>query len=127
MLEAVWDTLTDYENLDRYVPNLQSNVVVEDSPKGAKLRQVGAAKIAPGITFTAQTVVDVKEYVDGLPPSMEADHLSDSAVGAMDGAQSSDSAAVRAFDSVLPLRCAACRYNRLNAVTNGYHALGDSC
>ena len=70
---------------------------------------MGAAKIAPGITFTAQTVVDVKEYVDGLPPSMEADHLSDGATGgdgaqSSDSVQSSDSDAVRAFDSVLPLQ-----------------------
>jgi len=110
VLERVWSTLTDYDNLDKVVPNLVANEVVSRTGCGARLKQLGAAKLAPGVTFTAKTTLDVVEYFDGLPDAMEADHLREAPGGAAAGsiaAQSSrpstDSEAVRAFGEDLPL------------------------
>ncbi len=77
MLEVVWATLTDYENLAKVVPNLVSNKVVrtDDDGRGARLKQVGAAKIAPGITFTAQTTLDVRECAAVPIPHRHRRHL----------------------------------------------------
>ena len=76
--EKVWATLTDYEGLAAVVPNLVKNEVLDFVPQqGARLRQVGAAKLAPGITFTATTTLDVREYRNGILDEMEADHLRD--------------------------------------------------
>ena len=85
VLERVWRTLTDYDNLSDVVPNLVANEVVSrtDAPRGARLKQLGAAKLAPGIVFTATTTLDVVEYFDGLPDAMEADHLLEVADEAM--------------------------------------------
>ena len=85
--------LTDYENLQRVVPNLAVNEVLAlydgdgDNPsysidpslpdevqcekiskqmKGAKLRQVGSAKVA-GINFSAKTTLEVREWPAGMP------------------------------------------------------------
>ena len=79
MLELVWATLTDYPNLALVVPNLVSNDVLstDDDGKGARLQQVGAAKIGPGITFKAQTTLDVREWPGGLPADKEADYLAE--------------------------------------------------
>jgi len=100
VLELVWQTLTDYDNLADAVPNLVDNKVVyrDDDGLGARLKQVGAAKIAPGITFTAQTTLDVREYESGLPPDMETDYLEGSGTG------SSASDAARAASEKQPLR-----------------------
>ena len=107
VLELVWATLTDYDNLDKVVPNLVSNTVVrrDEDARGARLKQVGGAKLAPGITFTAQTTLDVREYPEGLPKSMEADYLSadESAGSKMTQGARRASAAARAFGSSLPL------------------------
>ena len=133
VLELVWKTLTDYDNLADAVPNLVKNEVLSrtDSPRGARLKQLGAAKLAPGVTFTATTTLDVVEYFDGLPSSMEAEHLVEVADGAKaakpgsiawqsdykdrtggtltatseadDARPSSDSDAVRAYGEALPL------------------------
>ena len=93
--EKVWATLTDYEGLAAVVPNLVKNEVLDFVPQqGARLRQVGAAKLAPGITFTATTTLDVREYRNGIPDEMEADHLRDPEG---DGSEpSTDSEAIRA-------------------------------
>ena len=120
VFELVWKTLTDYDNLADAVPNLVKNEVLSrtDSPRGARLKQLGAAKIAPGVTFTATTTLDVVEYVDGLPASMEAEHLvEEEASGKKNDAPpgsiawqsqesarpSSDCDAVRAYSQTFPL------------------------
>lgn len=92
--DVVWRVLTDYERLSDAVPNLVENKVVERySDGGALLRQVGAAKLAPMITFKATTTLKVKAYVNGLPAEMQAEHLGDS-----------DSDAVRKVGAALPLQ-----------------------
>jgi hypothetical protein len=96
-VDDVWRVLTDYAHLQDVVPNLSVNVVLEEYPaissdpillpndkdvptnaeqcqmssqqlKGAKLRQVGGAKIA-GINFSARTTLEVREWPTGLPDS----------------------------------------------------------
>ena len=118
-LELVWNMLTDYPNLADGIPNLVSNKVLSTTvdPPGARLEQLGAAKLAPMVTFTATTTLDVVEYMGGLPPYMEADHLkeeeeaeaaADETAGfkGADGSvkkASSDSAAVRKYGEGMPL------------------------
>ena len=93
-IDRVWDLLTDYSHLQDVVPNLSVNTVLEEYPgadpatvhmddgpnisnadqcqqlaeqmKGAKLFQVGGAKIA-GINFSARTTLEVREWPMGLP------------------------------------------------------------
>ncbi len=95
-VDDVWNVLTDYENLQNVVPNLVVNQVMElyngDSNmvnydihpnvskedecnairgistklKGAKLKQVGGAKVV-GINFSAQVTLEVREWPNGIP------------------------------------------------------------
>jgi len=87
--------LTDYENLKDVIPNIVTNTIldlydgdpdthtsdfVEDPVipaeeqcknlanklKGAKLQQVGGAKIV-GINFSARTTLEVREWPEGMP------------------------------------------------------------
>jgi len=101
-LELVWRTLTDYPRLAEVVPNLISNTVLrsDDDGRGARLQQVGAASLAPGITFKAQTTLDVREYTSGLPAEMEADYL---ATPPASSTSESRDAATRRLGSTLPV------------------------
>jgi len=93
--EMVWATLTDYQNLAKVVPNLVSNTVLSaEAHVGARLQQVGTARLGGVATFTAQTTLDVREYRHGLPAYMEADHLDGQA----------DQASAREIGAALPLR-----------------------
>ena len=92
-VDTVWNVLTDYANLQKVVPNLVVNEVLErfeGSPantrfstdasqpyekqcealtthlKGALLRQVGGAKVV-GINFSARTTLEVREWPQGMP------------------------------------------------------------
>lgn len=91
-VDDVWNVLTDYANLQKVVPNLVVNEVVElykgakslqvtidtskpeekqceelaSKMKGALLKQVGGAKVA-GINFSARTTLEVREWPQGLP------------------------------------------------------------
>ena len=94
--DDVWNVLTDYQNLQKAVPNLVvndvlelynydknykglDNIVIDGSKpeevqcqelskqmKGALLRQVGGARVA-GIQFSARTTLEVREWPHGLP------------------------------------------------------------
>lgn len=102
VLDLVWNTLTDYPNLADGIPNLVDNKVLERRENGARLAQVGGATLAPGITFTAKTTLDVTEYLEGLPSHMEADHLE--AAGAdSEEAGGLGAKAVRRYGEALPL------------------------
>mmetsp|Transcript_7254 Transcript_7254/g.10258 ORF Transcript_7254/g.10258 Transcript_7254/m.10258 type:complete len:511 (+) Transcript_7254:129-1661(+) len=93
-VDDVWNVLTDYAHLQDVVPNLVVNDVLElynveesipdaieldtslkeedqcqklcNEMKGAKLRQVGGAKVA-GINFSARTTLEVREWPGGMP------------------------------------------------------------
>lgn len=89
----LWTVLTDYHHLQNVVPNLVTNEVLDLYPpietpfnfteagnlpdeeqckllsqnmKGAKLKQVGGAKVV-GINFSARTTLEVREWPNGLP------------------------------------------------------------
>jgi len=82
-LEDVWQVLIDYENLKSVVPSLVKNEVLSrTSDGGARLLQVGGAKVLPGVTFTAKTVLDVKIYTENapIPNSMIANFIDESNV-----------------------------------------------
>lgn len=100
-IEDVWSVLTDYGNLQNVIPNLVANKVRESRDDGgAILEQVGGAKVLPGVTFKAKTVLDVCTYKEGnpIPDEWTADHLPDApGIGAGD-------AEVRAYDKRLPLQ-----------------------
>jgi hypothetical protein len=89
-VDKVWAVLTDYSNLQKVVPNLVVNEVLElydgstnckvdtslpedeqceqisQQMRGSLLRQVGGAKVA-GINFSARTKLEVREWPQGLP------------------------------------------------------------
>lgn len=92
-VETVWNVLTDYEHLQKVVPNLSVNEVlalydgddqypsssidpslsdevqcekISKHMRGAKLRQVGSAKVV-GINFSAKTTLEVREWPEGMP------------------------------------------------------------
>merc|ERR1719161_2082923 len=95
-MQSVWDVLTDYENLDKAVPSLvQNDVLQRYEDGGARIEQTGAADVLPGVRFKAKMVLDIKTYLEEnpIPESQIADHLEDTA----------SSADVREFDAKLPL------------------------
>ncbi len=90
-VDDVWKLLTDYPNLQKVVPNLVVNEVLElyhgdevvldvdtslsddeqckaiaNQMKGAVLKQVGGAKVV-GINFSARTTLEVREWPSGMP------------------------------------------------------------
>ena len=90
-VDDVWSLLTDYPNLQKVVPNLVVNDVLElydgnnegkitvdalsdaeqcqtiaNNMKGAVLKQVGGAKVV-GINFSARTTLEVREWPTGMP------------------------------------------------------------
>jgi len=91
-VDSVWQVLTDYSNLQKVIPNLVVNEVLElydgvpsdqvtvdtNTPdelqceemskqlKGSLLRQVGGAKVV-GINFSARTTLEVREWPQGMP------------------------------------------------------------
>jgi len=92
-VDDVWALLTDYPNLQKVVPNLVVNEVLQlypgiaepaivvhdpvtsaadqcqtlaDNMKGAVLKQVGGAKVV-GINFSARTQLEVREWPLGMP------------------------------------------------------------
>jgi len=77
-IDSVWNVLTNYEELQMVVPSLVKNEVMYRTPDGgARLKQVGGAKVFPGVTFTAKTVLDVNIYPESnpLPLSMQSPSL----------------------------------------------------
>lgn len=93
-VDDVWSLLTDYDNLEKVVPSLVVNEVVEryegdsTSPinygmspgmdeearcrelskhmRGSKLRQLGGAKVL-GFNFAASVTLEVREWPQGIP------------------------------------------------------------
>jgi len=94
-IDRVWNVLTCYEKLHEVVPSLVKNEVLYRTDHGARLSQVGGAKVLPGVTFTAKTVLDVVTYTETtpIPANMTADHLGNDATDEE----------VRQFDKLLPL------------------------
>ena len=67
-MDSIWEVLTTYEKLQDCVPSLVKNEVLARTPDGgARLKQVGGARVLPGVTFTAKTVLDVRVYREDSP------------------------------------------------------------
>lgn len=78
-IESIWAVLTNYDRLQDVVPSLVKNEVLQRySDGGARLLQVGGAKVLPGVTFKAKTVLDVRLYTETkpIPESMFQPHSS---------------------------------------------------
>lgn len=92
-VEDVWSVMTNYEQLEKVVPNLVHNQVLEKTDNGgARLWQIGRASwqiLGRHFYFQAGTTLDVKLFPDGLPE--------DSIAGAHLDAASLSSAEARAM------------------------------
>ena len=56
-VQLLWDVLTDYENLSRFIPNLSSSELIQRQGQTVRLQQVGSQQLL-GLRFSAQGVVD---------------------------------------------------------------------
>eukprot|EP00747_Dinoflagellata_sp_TGD_P020607 gnl/TRDRNA2_/TRDRNA2_127931_c0_seq2.p1 gnl/TRDRNA2_/TRDRNA2_127931_c0~~gnl/TRDRNA2_/TRDRNA2_127931_c0_seq2.p1 ORF type:complete len:350 (+),score=37.13 gnl/TRDRNA2_/TRDRNA2_127931_c0_seq2:116-1165(+) len=67
-MQSVWDMLTDYDNLHKVVPNLVRNQVLQRyADGGARIAQTGGCSVLPGVSFTANMVLDVHPYREERP------------------------------------------------------------
>mmetsp|Transcript_8333 Transcript_8333/g.8305 ORF Transcript_8333/g.8305 Transcript_8333/m.8305 type:complete len:388 (+) Transcript_8333:299-1462(+) len=67
-IDSIWEVLTAFDKLQEVVPSLVKNEVVSLTGNGgARLSQVGGAKVLPGVTFTAKMVLDVNIYKEDTP------------------------------------------------------------
>ena len=57
---ALWDVLTDYENLDQFSPNLSSSELIHRNGDTVRLQQVGSQKLL-GLRFSAQVLLELQE------------------------------------------------------------------
>eukprot|EP00466_Bigelowiella_natans_P005884 jgi/Bigna1/140803/aug1.58_g15511 len=74
-MEAVWSILTDYDGLQRVIPNLVESNVLESKPcGGATISQVGSAAVFPGVKFTAKMTLDVGIHLEDNPLPEEKIH-----------------------------------------------------
>eukprot|EP00471_Norrisiella_sphaerica_P009996 CAMPEP_0184492178 /NCGR_PEP_ID=MMETSP0113_2-20130426/22499_1 /TAXON_ID=91329 /ORGANISM="Norrisiella sphaerica, Strain BC52" /LENGTH=468 /DNA_ID=CAMNT_0026876847 /DNA_START=373 /DNA_END=1779 /DNA_ORIENTATION=- len=79
-MDAVWSVLTDYEGLQDVIPNLVESSVLEHRPcGGARICQVGAAAVMPGVRFTAKMTLDVGIHMEDnpLPDDSIASYVTD--------------------------------------------------
>lgn len=67
-IDPIWKTLTNYDSLQDVIPSIVKNTVLSRTADGgARLAQVGAANVLPGITFNARTTLDVVPYDEEHP------------------------------------------------------------
>lgn len=98
-VDEVWRVMTDYEGLQRVVPNLVENeVLARSSAGGARLWQIGRASwqvFGRSFYFQAGTTLDVHLFPEGLPEERTS--------GARLDAASLSSAEARAWGKELEL------------------------
>ena len=62
----LWDVLTDYENLSRFIPNLSTSELIQRQGQTVRLQQVGSQQLL-GLRFSAQVQLELTEFrQDGL-------------------------------------------------------------
>lgn len=66
----VWQALTDYDGLAEFIPGLTENTCLERRANGARLRQVGAQDVAMGVKFSARVILDIHEFIAGVPTGL---------------------------------------------------------
>ena len=65
-VQLLWDVLTDYENLSRFIPNLSTSELIQRQGQTVRLQQVGSQQLL-GLRFSAQVQSELTEYrQDGL-------------------------------------------------------------
>lgn len=69
-VEMVWNALTDYDNLDSFIPSLVENRCLERNGTTAVLYQVGAQDVAMGVKFSAACTLKCEEFLDGVPEAL---------------------------------------------------------
>ncbi|KAK9822828.1 hypothetical protein WJX81_006251 [Elliptochloris bilobata] len=65
--DVVWQALTDYDGLDRFIPGLAENRCLSRHARGARLLQIAEQPLALGAKFRARVVLDIEEYCGGIP------------------------------------------------------------
>lgn len=63
--EYLWGALTDYDNLQTFIPGLQENVCTQRSGGGCTLKQVATERVA-AVPIRVETVLRVQEHKGGL-------------------------------------------------------------
>ena len=65
-VQLLWDVLTDYENLSRFIPNLSTSELIQRKGQTVRLQQVGSQQLL-GLRFSAQVQLELTEFrQDGL-------------------------------------------------------------
>ena len=65
-VDVLWQVLTDYEQLERFIPNLASSELIYREGSVVRLQQVGSQQLL-GLRFSAQVQLELTEYrQDGL-------------------------------------------------------------
>ncbi|KAJ1447735.1 hypothetical protein M885DRAFT_471666 [Pelagophyceae sp. CCMP2097] len=100
-VDCVWALLTNYAGLADVVPNLVRNDVLryDADGRGARVLQVGAAQLVPGIKFKASLTLDVRAYEHGMPAGTTAQRAPYAGTAA---AEAGDKAR-RRIDGAVPL------------------------
>ena len=60
-VEVLWQVLTDYEQLETFIPNLVSSRLVYKDGATVRLQQVGSQQLL-GLRFSAQVLLELTEY-----------------------------------------------------------------
>ena len=61
--DSLWNTLTDYDRLNLYIPNLLSSKKIFKNNNNVHLKQVGAQDFL-GMKFSAEVIIDLFEEKD---------------------------------------------------------------
>eukprot|EP00614_Pseudopedinella_elastica_P035584 CAMPEP_0172625246 /NCGR_PEP_ID=MMETSP1068-20121228/142504_1 /TAXON_ID=35684 /ORGANISM="Pseudopedinella elastica, Strain CCMP716" /LENGTH=330 /DNA_ID=CAMNT_0013434477 /DNA_START=256 /DNA_END=1248 /DNA_ORIENTATION=+ len=101
-VEDVWGILTDYDNLQKYIPSLVKNEVLKRESDGVRLKQVGAAELLPGLSFKARCTLDVKEWPDGISASILEGSTGDKSIEDADDATIASTAGIPLVRGVFP-------------------------
>ena len=60
-IDELWEVLTDYENLSKFIPNLSSSQLVHREGHTVRLQQVGSQQLL-GLRFSAQVQLELTEF-----------------------------------------------------------------
>jgi ribosome-associated toxin RatA of RatAB toxin-antitoxin module len=62
-VDVLWQVLTDYEQLERFIPNLASSELIYREGSVVRLQQVGSQQLL-GLRFSAQVLLELLEHQD---------------------------------------------------------------
>ena len=65
-VSVLWEVLTDYDHLDRFIPNLSTSELVLRDGETVRVLQVGSQQLL-GLRFSAQVLLELQEVLpDGV-------------------------------------------------------------